>query len=116
MPITVVIEDDGNGYLAELIIDTDDENDCRGGPGPYEAINEGETITVRDATGAVVGLGTLGTGQKTGGYPISCTFTVSVPDVPDASQFYAVQVGDFPEEQFPAAQAKEGVTITYSEE
>jgi hypothetical protein len=115
MPITVVIEDDGNGYLAELIIDTDDEDDCRGGPGPYEALTEGETVTVRDAEGAVVGLATLPVGQKTGGFPISCTFTVSVSDVPDTSQFYAVQVGALPEEQFAAAQAREGITITYTE-
>lgn len=116
MPITVVIEDDGNGYLAELISDTDDESDCRGGPGPYEAIAEGETVTVRDADGAVVGLTALPVGQREGDFPISCAFAVTVPDVPDASQFYAVQVGDLPEEQFTAAQAREGVTITYAED
>lgn len=116
MPVSVVIEDDGNGYLAELIIDTDDEDDCRGGPGPYEAINEGESVTVRDASGTVVGLATLPIGKRTGGFPISCTFAVNIPDVPDTSTFYAVQVGDLPEEQFAAAQAREGVTLTYTEE
>ena len=114
LAVSVTVYDDGNGSLARVIIETDDELDCEG-VGEFGAIAEGAAVTVRDAAGMTVGLGTLGPGVDGPGWPIECVFTATVADVPDSSAFYSVQIADGPEEQVTAADARAGVELEYGE-
>lgn len=56
--------------------------------GGYDDIAEGTAVTVRDSTGAIVGVGSLGAGQ---GSAYGCSFPFTVTDVPD-SDFYTVEI------------------------
>ena len=56
--------------------------------GGYSDITAGTSVTVRDASDSIVGIGSLSAGSSNSG---SCVFTFSVPDVPDSS-FYSIEV------------------------
>lgn len=56
--------------------------------GGYDDIVEGVSVTIRDATGAIAGVGRLETGQ---GGSYGCVFPFTVDDVP-ASEFYTVEI------------------------
>lgn len=67
-----------------------------GGPcsasGVYGDITAGNTVTVRDDTGKVVGTAALGSGTLGFTSTAVCVFTFTVPDVP-AAKFITVEVG-----------------------
>lgn len=56
--------------------------------GGYNDIAEGASVTVRDASDAIVGIGSLSAGTSSSG---SCVFAFTVPDVPE-SAFYSIEV------------------------
>ena len=69
------------------------------GKGAFDFLTPGGSVSVYDATGALVGTGSLSSGVATNstsyssGYADACVFTYSVPDVP-ASDYYRVKVGN----------------------
>lgn len=77
------------------------------GTGGYRDINAGATVTVYDATGKVVAVGSLGEGTRDSG-AIYCRFPFSIPEVPDNSDFYSVEVSHRGEVTFPADRARNG--------
>jgi hypothetical protein len=78
--------------------------DCTGYSG-FEDITAGAGVTVYDSAGKVVASGALGTGKPKGG---ACVFPVRVPDVPEGSKFYRVEVGHRGQITVTAAEAKAG--------
>lgn len=72
--------------------------------GGYDDIAEGVAVTVRDSTGAIVGVGSLGAGQ---GSAYGCTFPFTVTGVP-ASDFYTVEISHRGAVTFTAEDVREG--------
>lgn len=82
---------------------------CTGG-GPYMDIAAGAQVTVTNASGSVVGAGTLGTGHWGTGNddPNSCRFTYAVK-VSKGSAFYGVQIAQRPKMTVSAQSAESKV-------
>jgi len=59
------------------------------GTGGYSDIGSGASVTVYDGSGQVVAVGALSSGSLTGS---SCEFAVTVPNVPDGTRFYQVEI------------------------
>ncbi|MGW7285594.1 hypothetical protein ACWGH4_08870 [Streptomyces sp. NPDC054847] len=70
-------------------------DNCRG-TGGYDDIGSGTSVTVYDAAGTTIATGSLGSSEyemvAEGGILETCTFQVSVPDVPKGSRFYSVEI------------------------
>lgn len=69
------------------------EGPCTG-DGGYDDLHAGATVTVTDADGSVVALGSLGSGrlQSDGSAFPPCVFPFTVSDVPAGFGFYGVEV------------------------
>jgi hypothetical protein len=94
---------DGSFELTDGAID-DGIGGCEG-TGGYDDIAEGTSVTVYDAAGAVIATGSLGSST----YELStCTFDVSVPDVPKGEDFYKVEVSHRGTVQLSAEEAEAG--------
>lgn len=70
---------------------------CKGAGG-YTDIHEGADVVVTDATGKTVAIGHLLEGRATYNAlsptrPQSCTWQISVDDVPDGDNFYGIAIG-----------------------
>ncbi|MFB7665374.1 hypothetical protein ACFC1R_15720 [Kitasatospora sp. NPDC056138] len=76
------------------------------GRGGYADITEGAGVTVYDASGRVVGEGSLPAGAKAD--LTSCVFPFSVPDVPEGSEHYQVEVAHRGKPTVSAEDAKAG--------
>jgi hypothetical protein len=59
------------------------------GTGGYSDIGPGSSVILKDETGTVIGSTFLGTGTGTS---TDCTFTFSMPNVPDTAKFYVITV------------------------
>ena len=71
---------------------TDGASGCVG-LGGYGDIQSGAQVTLRDGTGQVIGLTTLGSGRMTRDDAlIDCRFEFAFADIPEAA-FYSVEVG-----------------------
>lgn len=79
------------------------------GTGGYSDITPGAAVTVYDASGAVVGSGSLGNGSSmgSGGFG-ACEFGLSVQGVPEGSKFYQVEISHRGKLTVSAADAKAG--------
>jgi hypothetical protein len=75
------------------------------GSGGYSDIAGGASVTVYDAQGVVVATGSLGPGASTAG---DCVFPISVPAVPDGSNFYQVEVSHRGKVTYDVARARTG--------
>ena len=96
---------DGNFELTDSVI-PDGNGGCAGDSG-YDDIQEGTSVTVYDAAGAVVATGSL-THPKYDEDTYNCDFTVSVPDVPKGEKFYKVEVSHRGTLQLAADDAENG--------
>ncbi|OLL76879.1 hypothetical protein Ae168Ps1_5299c [Pseudonocardia sp. Ae168_Ps1] len=72
--------------------------------GGYDDITEGTAVTVRDSSGAIVGVGNLEAGQSDS---YGCTFPFTVTDVPN-SAFYTVEISHRGEVTFTADDVETG--------
>ncbi|GAA1095678.1 hypothetical protein [Pseudonocardia alni] len=72
--------------------------------GGYDDITAGTTVTARDSSGTIAGVGALGSGT---GSSYGCAFSFTVDDVP-ASDFYTVEVGHRGEVTFTDAAVRDG--------
>lgn len=72
--------------------------------GGYDDITAGTTVTVRDSSGTIAGVGALGNGA---GSSYGCAFSFTVDDVP-VSDFYTVEVGHRGEVTFTDAAVRDG--------
>jgi hypothetical protein len=67
-------------------------NDCIG-DGGYSDIGPGAQITVRNGSGDILGVGSLGNGTPTAGAPKArCTYQATVDAVPAGEGFYSVEI------------------------
>lgn len=96
----------GNFKLTGDNVPSGDTNENCQGYGGYDDIAEGSSVTVYNAAGQVVATGALGTGTPSG---TACVFPVSVPDVPDGSKFYGVEISHRGKIQVSADEAKTGL-------
>ncbi|MBD0838202.1 hypothetical protein ICC28_05735 [Streptomyces sp. TRM68416] len=78
---------------------------CQGGDG-YDDIFEGTAVTVYDGAGTVIATGQLG--ESTLESDGTCTFEVSVGDVPAGKGFYKVEVSHRGTVQLSEAEAEAG--------
>ncbi|MFD8214208.1 hypothetical protein ACFV2U_10840 [Streptomyces sp. NPDC059697] len=85
---------------------TDDGRGGCEGTGGYDDIAEGTSVTVYDATGAVIATGSLGTSSSDAP---TCTFDVSIDGVPGGEDFCKVEVSHRGTVQLNADQAKNGL-------
>jgi hypothetical protein len=76
------------------------------GTGGYDDISEGASITVYDAAGAVIATGALGSSSYDAP---TCTFDVSINNVPGGQHFYKVEVSHRGTVQLSADEAKNGL-------
>ncbi|SEE65599.1 hypothetical protein SAMN05216532_8180 [Streptomyces sp. 2231.1] len=84
----------------------DGNGGCRGRlDSGYDDIAEGTSVTVYGASGDVVATGGLGKSSEDLG---TCTFKVSVPDVPTGEKFYKVEVSHRGTLQLTAKEAENG--------
>jgi len=84
---------------------SDNGSGCQG-TGGYDDIAEGTSVTVYGADGDVIATGHLGDSNSPG-YG-TCTFDVSVPDVPKGEKFYKVEVSHRGTLQLTAKEAENG--------
>ncbi|QIQ07265.1 hypothetical protein HA039_31160 [Streptomyces liangshanensis] len=77
------------------------------GTGGYDDISLGTSVTVYDAAGAVVGTSSLVLSEFDADAR-SCTFDVSVENVPARKDFYQVEVSHRGKVQLTEAEAKGG--------
>jgi hypothetical protein len=96
---------EGEFTLAEEAI-SDGVGGCEGSSG-YNDIALGTSVTVYDAAGSVIATGFLGLSEfdETAG---SCTYDVSVDDVPADEDFYQVEISHRGKLQLSAEEAKSG--------
>lgn len=81
---------------------------CKGGyDSGYDDIAEGTSVTVYGAGGEVVATGALGDSEL-GEDGTTCTFAVSVDDVPKGEKFYKVEVSHRGTVQLTAEEAENG--------
>ncbi|MGW4197187.1 hypothetical protein [Streptomyces sp. NPDC005004] len=66
-----------------------DTGDLCSGTGGYSDIDFGTQVTVKDAAGTVVAMGSLEFGQKTDD---GCEFPFTVDDITPGSKFYTVEI------------------------
>ena len=95
-----------------------DEPDLCQSAGGYQDIAPGASVTVHDAAGKVIGLGTIEGRGHAGGFSdlggefgkiaTTCTFAFTVSDVPQQPKFYGVQVTHRGIVTFSAAQVGAG--------
>lgn len=79
------------------------------GEGGFVDIAQGASVTVYDATGAVVGTGSLGAGAFESSDSVApCVFHFAVPGVADSSKFYGVEIAHRGKLTVSADQAKAG--------
>lgn len=76
------------------------------GDGGYSDIGAATTVSVYDASGAMVAVGELGPGSGT--YSSGCRFSFSVPDVPTGERFYQVEISHRGKMNLTAAEAEAG--------
>ena len=84
-------------------------------PGAVKSgLDIGADVTISDASGEVIGLGTvevgtyLGSGQDVSSY---CEVPFAVKDVPDGDKFYSVAVATIPVERYTRAELDQPVQI-----
>lgn len=81
---------------------------CKG-TGGYSDIGSGTSVTVYDAAGTVIGSDTLSNGRTSGASLYGrCDFLFSVPNVPDGSNFYQVEISHRGKLTVAVADAKAG--------
>lgn len=97
---------------ASFQVGTVDSWACTGDAPGYGDIAPGTAVTVYDASGRIVGTGSLGAGRFTESPETStnlrCRFPVSVPGVPGGSKFYQVEISHRGKITVSAADAKAG--------
>ncbi|AHH93724.1 hypothetical protein [Kutzneria albida] len=82
------------------------------GTGGYNDIGKGAAVTVYGASGQVLAVGSLVSGQQGTG-SLSCVFAFTVPDVPVGEKFYQVEVSHRGKVTVQADQARTtGVFVT----
>lgn len=102
-PATFTLE--GTMTLTEDAVGTGDE-DCSGRyDSGYDDIAEGASVTVYGAKGDVIATGELGDSTYAS---YTCTFDISVPDVPKGEKFYKVEVSHRGTLQLSAKEAENG--------
>ncbi|MEU9190839.1 hypothetical protein AB0D14_41355 [Streptomyces sp. NPDC048484] len=94
----------GTFELTNGVID-DGLGGCQGGDG-YDDIFEGTAVTVYDGAGTVIATGHLG--ESTLESDGTCTFEVSVGDVPAGKDFYKVEASHRGTVQLSEAEAEAG--------
>jgi hypothetical protein len=63
------------------------------GDGGYSDIGPAAQVTVRNGSGDILGVGSLGSGTPTAGAPKArCTYRATVAEVPAGEGFYAVEI------------------------
>lgn len=80
------------------------------GDGGYSDIAAGAAVTVKDASGKIVGVSQLGDGQEQSAAPSyrgACLFDFTVPDVP-VGNFYSIEVSHRGQISVTLAQARSG--------
>jgi hypothetical protein len=65
---------------------------CQGSDG-FSDINVSTQVTVSDASGKKIAVGSLGEGESVGASNSNCRFEIAVGDVPAGEKLYTVQVG-----------------------
>lgn len=89
-------------------LDPDHTTGCAGSGG-YDDIVEGASVTVYDASGAVVGTGALGAGKYASEDSTApCVFRFAVAGVPAGAKFYQVEVSHRGKVNVTSAEAKAG--------
>jgi hypothetical protein len=85
---------------------------CSGKRG-YEDLTAGTPVTITDAGGQTIGLGSLrpGVADSTNDGNDLCKFAFSVPNVPVGKGFYGAEIGKRGVVQFDENQAKSGVQM-----
>jgi hypothetical protein len=77
------------------------------GDGGYSDIGPGAQITVRNGSGDILGVGSLGSGTPTSGAPKArCTYRATVDAVPAGEGFYSVEIASRGEITQPEAELK----------
>lgn len=90
---------------------------CKAQSGGYDDIHAGAQVTVRDADGKTVALGTLDSGLlagKPGTLLIlsKCSFSFSITDVPSGGDFYSVEVAHRGQVNYSAVQMQSALKLT----
>lgn len=97
---------------ASFQVGTVDSWACTGDASGYGDIATGTAVTVYDASGSIVGTGSLGAGRFTESPETStdlrCRFVFAVRSVPEDSKFFQVEVGHRGKVTVPAVEAKAG--------
>ncbi|MFF7190501.1 hypothetical protein ACFZAR_36020 [Streptomyces sp. NPDC008222] len=97
---------------ASFQVGTVDSWACTGDASGYGDIATGTAVTVYDASGSIVGTGSLGAGRFTESPETStnrrCRFAFVIPSVPGGSKFYQVEVSHRGKVTVSAAEAKAG--------
>lgn len=88
-------------------VDSTTDGGCEGSyDSGYDDIEEGADVTVYNAAGAVVGKGELGNSEEIA--PGTCTFDISIADVPKGEAFYKVEVSHRGTVELTAKEAENG--------
>lgn len=84
------------------------------GRGGYDDIRGGAQVVVTDADGVTVGVGRLIDGDPTvyDDRASSCVFRWEIPNVPDGSSFYAVEISHRGKVQFSRADITRSISLT----
>ena len=83
-----------------------DHGNCVGVDG-YDDVNEGATVTVKNDSGKIVGVGTLDAGEfvhRASDVPADCSFAFRVTGIPADSKFFTVSVSHRGEITVPKAE------------
>lgn len=103
----------GGLELQQSVDDSGDENYLKGsgqcfGTGGYEDVEQGASVTVENASGTVIGTGSLGVGKPVFG---ACLLRFTVANLP-RSDFYKIGVNNRGFVTFSARQAAAGPVLT----
>lgn len=84
------------------------------GKGGYDDIRAGAQVVITDANGVTVGVGRLIDGDPTvyDDRASSCVFRWEIPNVPDGSSFYAVEISHRGKVQFNRADITRSISLT----
>jgi hypothetical protein len=98
----------GTFELGANVYNDPDDDSCRGGDDSgYDDIAEGTSVTVYGAGDDVIATGRLGDSESDE-YGATCTYAISIPDVPKGEKFYKVEVSHRGTLQLSAEEAEGG--------
>ncbi|MFF9178973.1 hypothetical protein [Streptomyces sp. NPDC014793] len=98
----------GTFALTDSVYTDPDDDSCRGSADSgYDDIAEGTSVTVYGAKGDVIATSSLGQ-SNSDEMGTTCTFKITVPDVPRGEKFYKVEVSHRGTVQLSAKEAENG--------